>query len=344
MHDEILCQADFQIRHLDLGYFCYYFWKASNIYNSSSYQKAWEQVFIKYGTAESLRELQRLFPKEKISETWEFSPLHEVILGILPMDLERTLQDQKYRKQVNLRDYKGRTPLHWAAIRGDKFSVSRLLDSGAQINAQDDGKATPIILAASSGSVRTLELLLLAGANVQLTDRRGGQALHYVSRHQEDIAPVKLLLRAGASVDCRNSLGHTPFIGAAIKNRYEIGAYLLQNGADKHNVSNNNDTALFESVFHNSHEFLQLLLREGAKHTSVNKSGSTILHAAALEADLKTINILDASKLGGLDIDLFDKNGKTALEISRQRVASPDGFQEAFERFLMTIRQINQDI
>ena len=219
-----------------------------------------------------------------------------------------------------------------------------MLDGCADVNAQDEGKATPLILAASSGSVRTLELLLLAGANVHLTDIRSGHALHYVCRHQKDIAPVKLLLQAGAPVNCRNIHGHTPFTGAAIKNRYEIGMYLLQHGADIHNGSNNNDTPLFESIFHNSHDFLRLLLREGAKHTHVNKSGSTILHAAALEADLETIEILAASRPGGLDIHYLDKNRNTALEISRQRIASPDGFQEAFERFLETVREKNRDI
>ena len=295
-----------------------------------------------YGSAESLQALQRLFP-EAISDTWEFSQLHKVVLRILPMSLEGTLQNQKYREQVNIRDYKGRTPLHWAAIRGDVSAVSLLLDNGADVNAQDEGKATPLILAASSGSVRTLELLLLAGANVRLTDVRGGHALHYVCRHQKDIAPAKLLLQAGAPVNCQNIHGHTPFTGAAIKNRYDIGMYLLQYGADIHHGSNNNDTPLFESIFHNSHEFLRLLLREGAKHTHVNKSGSTILHAAALEADIKTVEILAASSPGGLDIDLVDKNGKTALEISRQRIASPDGFQEVFERFLRTQRDRNRE-
>lgn len=324
-------------------YIYFHFIKHSNTYNSSSYQKAWEQVFTKFGSTESSQALQRLFPKDAISETWEFSQLHEVVLSILPVSLAKTLEEQKYREQINARDYKGRTPLHWAATRGDESTVKLLLDNGAQLNVQDEGKATPLILAASSGSVRTLELLLLAGANVHLTDIRGGHALHYVSRHQKEISPVKLLLQAGAPINCRNNQGQTPFIGAAIKNRYEVGAYLLQNGADIDRASNNNDTPLFESIFHNSHEFLRLLLREGAKHTTLNKFGSTILHAAALEADLETISILAASKPGGLNIGLLDKNGKTALEIVRQRVASPPGFQEAFERFLTALREINHE-
>ena len=318
--------------------------KVSDIYISSSCQKAWEQVFIKYGSAESLQALQHLFPKNTISETWEFTQLHEVVLGLLPLSLGGILQDQKYCTQVNSRDYKGRTPLHWAAIRGDESAVQLLLDNGADVNAQDEDKATSLILAASSGSVRTLELILLAGANVCHTDIRGGLALHYVSRHQEDIAPVKLLLQAGAPINCQNRYGHTPFIGAAIKNRYKIGTYLLQNGADMHLAGTNNDTPLFESIFHNSHEFLQLLLQKGAKHTSINKSGSSILHAAALEADPQTIDILADSRPGGLDIDLRDKNGKTAIEISKQRVAPPDGFHEAFNRFLIIVGEINHNI
>lgn len=285
--------------------------------------------------------MQRIFPQEAISDTWEFSQLHKIVLCILPIDLEATIRQEIYREQVNVCDYKGRTPLHWAATRGDVSAVSILLDNGANVNVQDEGKATPLILAASSGSVRTIELLLLARANVRLMDIRGGNALHYVCRHQKNTAPVKLLLQAVADVNCRNRYGHTPFIGAAIKNRYETGLYLLQQGADMHTASyNHNDTPLFECIFHNSHEFLKLLLENGAKHTQVNKSGSTILHAIALEADLQTVDIIASSRPGGLNVDSIDKHGKTALEISRQRVASPVGFQEAFERFLMVVKEV----
>jgi ankyrin repeat protein len=125
-----------------------------------------------------------------------------------------------------------------------------------------------------------------------------------------------------------------PFVGAAIKNRHEIGAYLLTHGADMECGGTNNDPALFESIFHNSHEILQMLLEKGAKHTNVNKAGSTVLHTAALEADVKTLEILASVCLGGLNIDLIDNNGKTALVISMERVAAPNGFKEAFQHFL----------
>lgn len=297
---------------------------------------------MRNGSVETLEALKRLFPESGISETWNFSHLHNVVLGMLPISLESSLQSQQYSDQVNSLDFRGRTPLHWAATRGDAGAVSLLLEYGADVNAQDELKGTPLIFAASSGSVRTLELLLQAGANVHLKDIRGGQALHYACRHQKDVEPVKLLLQAKAPINSKNIYGHTPFIGAAITNRYEIGAYLLAHGADMHHGGDNNDSPLFQSFFHNSHEFLRMLLQKGAEYKGVNKAGSTLLHAAALEADLETIEILISARLRGLNVDLADKHGKTALDIVRERVACPDGFKTAFERMLRSLREDNE--
>jgi ankyrin repeat protein len=315
--------------------------KVSNVFYRSTYQRVWEKIFIRNGSAETLEALKGLFPESGISETWNFSHFHNVVLGLLPVSLESALQSQQYSGQVNCLDFRGRTPLHWAATRGDAGAVGLLLEYGADVNAQDELKGTPLIFAASSGSVRTLELLLLAGANVNLGDIRGGQALHYACRHQKEVGPVKLLLQAKAQIDCKNMYGHTPLVGAAITNRYEIGAYLLSHGADMHYGGANNDSPLFQSFFHNSHEFLRMLLDKGAEHTGVNKAGSTILHAAALEADVKTIEILSSAGLQGLSVDSVDKHGKTALDIFRERVAPPDGFKEAFERLLESLRESN---
>lgn len=269
---------------------------------------------------------------------WEFSHIHKVALGILPISLESELKNEQYRGLVNALDCRGRTPLHWAANRGDTSAVGFLLEAGAKADAKDELRGTPLSLAASSGSVRILELLILARANIQKMNSQGTQALYYASRHQSDVAPVKLLLDAGAQVDCRNNRAHTPLTGAAITNRDGIGAYLLDRGADMQNRGVYGDTPLFEAIIHNSHEFLELLLRRGVKYTGVNNAGSTILHAIAREADVKTIEILAATRLTGLDCEAKDKEGYTPADTLARRVTPPVGVEVAFGNLLKTLK------
>lgn len=300
----------------------------------SASQKAWEQILCKRGTDKDLQAFKRLFPSSEALEVWEFTYIHNVVLGILPLSIMLELQKQQYRDQINMVDSTGRTPLHWATMRGEEEAVRCLLDAGADANVQDDLKSTPLSLAASSGSVRMLELLILAGADVDTRNNIGSQAIHYASRHRNDVEPVAVLLRAGASVNSGNNFGHTPLSGAAITNRHRIGAHLLEHGADVNIFSIHGDTPLFETVMHNSHEFLKMLIDKGVCHTHVNAAGSTLFHVAALEADVRTLEILRTAGLSGVNVDARDRNGKTALEISRLRRAAPDGFGEAFEKLV----------
>ena len=105
-----------------------------------------------------------------------------------------------------------------------------------------------------------------------------------------------------------------------------------------HNRGVYGDTPLFEAIIHNSHEFLELLLRRGVKHTGVNNAGSTILHAIAREADVKTIKILAAARLTGLDYEAKDKEGHTPADTLARRVTPPVGVEEAFRTLLSTLR------
>jgi ankyrin repeat protein len=306
----------------------------SDMPGRSASQKAWEQILCKRGTNKELEAFKRFFPSNEALEVWEFTYIHNVVLGVLPLNIGLELQNQQYRAQVNMVDSTGRTPLHWATMRGEEEAVECLLEAGADANVQDDFKNTPLCLAASSGSLHMLERLILAGADVDARNNIGSQAIHYASRHRNDVEPVKVLLRAGASVNSKNNFGHTPLSGAAIKNRHRIGAYLLNHGADTDVSSIHGDTPLFETIMHNSYEFLEILLNKGVCHTRVNAAGSTLFHVAALEADVKTVEILRGARLSGGNPNAKDRNGKTALEISRLRKAAPDGFKEVFERLI----------
>lgn len=94
------------------------------------------------------------------------------------------------------------------------------------------------------------------------------------------------------------------------------------------------DTPLFETIFHNRHEFLQMLLERGADHSDVNNAGSTIVHAVAEEADTRTIEILHAWGIDWSQCFLLNRKGATALEIARRRSNPPKGFLDAFEKIV----------
>lgn len=65
------------------------------------------------------------------SEIWDFTYLHSIVVGIHHLDLERTLLNPRYRNLIDTADAYGRTPLFWAALRGDHVKVTALLAAGA---------------------------------------------------------------------------------------------------------------------------------------------------------------------------------------------------------------------
>ena len=71
---------------------------------------------------------------------------------------------------VNAKDGGGQTPLHRAALRGNKEIVELLIANGADRNAKDVNGRTPLHYA-TFGYNETVELLLAKGADVNAKDR-----------------------------------------------------------------------------------------------------------------------------------------------------------------------------
>ncbi len=60
-------------------------------------------------------------------------------------------------RSVNYKDKTSRnTPLHWAAVRGNRDALNMLLDYGAQATAKNDKQITPFELAAKTNSLKKL--------------------------------------------------------------------------------------------------------------------------------------------------------------------------------------------
>ena len=111
---------------------------------------------------------------------------------------------------VNIADWAGHTPLHWACYFDAVAISNSLLDHGASASARDRHQRTPLHSAAERNSLRCLELLIQnSSLSVDVVDVDGFSPLHYAARASA-IECVKLLLEAGADRRIESLSGAIP--------------------------------------------------------------------------------------------------------------------------------------
>ncbi|XP_064155435.1 serine/threonine-protein phosphatase 6 regulatory ankyrin repeat subunit A-like isoform X2 [Anguilla rostrata] len=112
------------------------------------------------------------------------------------------------KEQINRKDYYGKTPLYWAAYKGQRSSVELLLKCGADVNSQCKHGGTP--LHAAVGLFPDCVLVLIQhGADVDLPDIWGVTPM-YLAACSGQIACIHLLVQAGAKVNYKNKTGEAP--------------------------------------------------------------------------------------------------------------------------------------
>jgi hypothetical protein len=96
---------------------------------------------------------------------------------------------------VTARDHSGRTPLIYAAIRGDTPTMKLVLDHGADIDAQDDQGLTALMFAMAADTPEPVRFLIVRKANLELRDGTGRTALDHSEAYPD---ARQILLDAGA--------------------------------------------------------------------------------------------------------------------------------------------------
>jgi uncharacterized protein len=144
---------------------------------------------------------------------------------------------------VNARGKGDTTPLMYA-LSGDSMNgVQRLLEHGADPNRQTDSGQSAVRIAARRKDSNALRLLLAHGADPNLVARfpKSTKSTTIINHspvpiydaiygRSEENAIV--LVRAGADLSRRNSLGWTPLMAAAAADSFEVMHVLLVAGAD----------------------------------------------------------------------------------------------------------------
>lgn len=174
----------------------------------------------------------------------------------------------------------GPTPLSCACSYGHEAVVKLLLERGADPDGmwikrgknEDRADDTPLRVAMHHRRHGIIKMLLDHGASISVGGRR---PLLFHAIDNDDMATVKLLLKAGAHVDAKSG-GETPLYFAAGRFKHEMARFLLEAGADIAARAHYGRTPLWEATYRNDAKMMRILLDAGADVEKGDDKGSPL--------------------------------------------------------------------
>ena len=261
----------------------------------------------------------------------DFPELTTAYLGLCPQPFDEVLRSAP-RVSIDLADSTGRTTLHWASLVGDSEAVEKLIRCGADPNKIDTAGGTSLHLSIH-GDSRFTELLLCAKADVELKGADGLTAMHNLSAYGWDTTSLDLLLRYGANIEATTTLGRTPLDSAVEEDNHLMVSGLLERGANINARTPNGWTCLHRALYSRSHNSLRILLdNTGLRYNVKLDNGTTLLHFAALFADIESLYILMSKPLYELDTAEEDVEGWTAMQLAQYRALNNEGWSRLCRR------------
>ncbi|MBN1345383.1 MAG: ankyrin repeat domain-containing protein [Phycisphaerae bacterium] len=195
--------------------------------------------------------------------------------------------------------------LHVAVRRGDLDRVRDLVESGADVNQQDEWGITALHEAGYYGHVDLVRYLVGRAASPHLRDHRGSTALHWAmgrvrresigdkryimedALFKRKLEAVAILISAGADINAKDGSGETPLHDVAgiprelgHRSDLEMIGLLLEKGADINAKNDEGCTPLHLAVYAGRTDLVRLLVERGASVDAKNNGGKTALEAA----------------------------------------------------------------
>ena len=187
----------------------------------------------------------------------------------------------KRAEDVNQKDERHCTPLHYAAKNGHLDMIRFLLEKGADLAAADKHGWSVLQYAVRYSTPRTVETLIDLGAALGHVERKGWTCLHLAARNgQADIA--RLLLERGANVDQTQDQGWNALHLAVRYGQPDTISTLLEYGIDI-NAANRGWTALHLAALNGHTDIASILLNKGAETDAENAEGQSPLDIARAE-------------------------------------------------------------
>ncbi|MCD8488707.1 MAG: ankyrin repeat domain-containing protein [Desertifilum sp.] len=238
----------------------------------------------------------------------------ELIQSVIHGNLQEVQRLIESGKNVNCQDEWGDTPLIFAAIEGYLNIARVLIQAGAKVNLKNKEGMTALMYAIEAGHSEIVGILLEAGADVNDQDNRGNSILmlgikEVIGVQKGSIEVVQMLFQAKANIHPRNKEDNSALKIAAGLGLTDIVRTLVENGADV-----KNSYILFSAIDGRNPDTVRFFIQAGADvHNIKLTDGSTPLMWAVLKGDTEIVKVLLQA---GVDTEVKNNRGETALTIA----------------------------
>ncbi|CAG9533036.1 unnamed protein product [Cercopithifilaria johnstoni] len=302
-----------------------------------------EDIFLSACLSGDLEEVQTLLDDGANINTTTvdgLTALHQAVIDGKPKMVQFLVE---HGANLNAQDNEGWTPLHAAACCGNVDLVEYLCAEGADLSITNTDKELSVDLAEEDDCRLALEeehqrqginpdecrnrelAMMRRDAEQWLKDgemhdhphsRTGATALHVAAaKGYNDV--MRLLIKAGADVNCRDRDGWTPLHAAAHWAEHEAAAILIQNGASFSELSNNGETVL-NVADKDIVEYLEEMQEKERLRLTSNSSINVLVHSnAPLKRAGSTTSVLRMST--------EEKTKKTKLDEQDEKKELKDG-------------------
>lgn len=188
-----------------------------------------------------------------------------------------------------------------AVIEKDTAKINQLLQSGVDINIQDETSGTTVLMIASSYYYYEdiVEFLISNGADVNLKDKEGKTALLWAASNS--LPNAKILIKNHANVNSAANDGMTAFLQASLgvssgKVTIEMCDLLRKKGANINAALTKKSamgwTAIHYAAINGDAALVKYLIKHGANINKATGEGSSPLYLAKLGNHEEVISIL----------------------------------------------------
>ncbi|CAG8057083.1 unnamed protein product [Penicillium olsonii] len=223
--------------------------------------------------------------------------------------LDEIVSPQELSFKKDLKEYKGRTPLSWAAQSGRIGIVKLLLQTQTDIHQMDKGGRTALSRASGNREETIAMALIEKGADVNICDKDGQSPLHQACWNGQE-AIARLLIEKGAAVDAGDKEGVTPLHQGAWNGHDNVARLLFDKGAEISTGDKDGQTPLHQASMRGHKTMTSLLLDKGALIDTCDKDGKTPLHHACCYGYEPIARLLIDK---GADTNASDEHGHTPL-------------------------------